>query len=88
MRDNTHFIVENGNDKILGTVGELIDKDGFSIKINKVDALPGTVFTISYVTKLRAITDLQESLSISDQGKDTGMLTISLTGEDPVLIKK
>ncbi|HGC5871141.1 TPA: GNVR domain-containing protein, partial [Klebsiella pneumoniae] len=44
--------------------------------------------TISYVTKLRAITDLQESLSISDQGKDTGMLTISLTGEDPVLIKK
>lgn len=88
MRDNTHFIVENGNDKILGTVGELINKDGFSIKINKVDALPGTVFTISYVTKLRAITDLQESLSISDQGKDTGMLTISLTGEDPVLIKK
>ncbi|SWN60974.1 polysaccharide biosynthesis tyrosine autokinase [Klebsiella pneumoniae] len=88
VRDNTHFIVENGNDKILGTVGELINKDGFSIKINKVDALPGTVFTISYVTKLRAITDLQESLSISDQGKDTGMLTISLTGEDPVLIKK
>lgn len=39
VRDNTHFIVENGNDKILGTVGELINKDGFSIKINKVDAL-------------------------------------------------
>ncbi|MDM7272823.1 GNVR domain-containing protein, partial [Klebsiella grimontii] len=37
-------------------------------------------------SKLKAITNLQQSLAISDQGKDTGMLTISLTGEDPILI--
>ncbi|HDU3740733.1 TPA: polysaccharide biosynthesis tyrosine autokinase, partial [Klebsiella pneumoniae subsp. pneumoniae] len=42
---------------------------------------------ISYVPKLKAITSLQKVLSVNDQAKDTGMLTISLTGDDPKLIK-
>nr|HCI9119069.1 polysaccharide biosynthesis tyrosine autokinase [Klebsiella quasipneumoniae] len=36
---------------------------------------------------LKAITSLQKVLSVNDQAKDTGMLTISLTGDDPKLIK-
>ncbi|HEB8713783.1 TPA: tyrosine-protein kinase, partial [Klebsiella pneumoniae] len=32
--------------------------------------------------------DLQNTLSVADQGKDTGMLTISLTGEDPSIIER
>ncbi|HBI8212099.1 TPA: polysaccharide biosynthesis tyrosine autokinase, partial [Escherichia coli] len=32
------------------------------------------------------INDLQEVLSVSDQGKDTGMLTLMLSGDDPALI--
>ncbi|HDZ2170524.1 TPA: tyrosine-protein kinase, partial [Klebsiella pneumoniae] len=35
-----------------------------------------------------AISDLQNTLSVADQGKDTGMLTISLTGEDPSIIER
>ncbi|MBK4631833.1 tyrosine-protein kinase, partial [Enterobacter hormaechei] len=31
---------------------------------------------------------LQKNLTVLDQGKDTGMLTLSLTGEDPILITK
>ncbi|HDY6688318.1 TPA: tyrosine-protein kinase, partial [Klebsiella pneumoniae] len=34
------------------------------------------------------ISDLQNTLSVADQGKDTGMLTISLTGEDPSIIER
>jgi tyrosine-protein kinase Etk/Wzc len=30
--------------------------------------------------KVKAISDLQESLTVNDQGKDTGILTISLNG--------
>ncbi|HHM1010821.1 TPA: GNVR domain-containing protein, partial [Klebsiella pneumoniae] len=36
----------------------------------------------------KAISDLQNTLSVADQGKDTGMLTISLTGEDPSIIER
>ncbi|MCV5348979.1 tyrosine-protein kinase, partial [Escherichia coli] len=36
---------------------------------------------------LRAITDIQKNLSITDQGKDTGILLLSLTGDDPELTK-
>ena len=31
---------------------------------------------------------MQNTLSVADQGKDTGMLTISLTGEDPSIIER
>lgn len=49
--------------------------------------MPGSKFTVEYVSKLKAITDLQNTFSVVDQGKDTGMLTLSLTGDDPELIK-
>ncbi|HBX2706174.1 TPA: tyrosine-protein kinase, partial [Klebsiella pneumoniae] len=56
-------------------------------KVNKLDAKPGTSFIIGYVSRLKAITDLQEKLSVTDQGKDTGMLTLSLNGDNPQLIE-
>ncbi|MBX9265327.1 tyrosine-protein kinase, partial [Klebsiella pneumoniae] len=45
-------------------------------------------FTIDYISRLKAITDLQENLTIVDQGKDTGILSISLTGDNKELISK
>ncbi|EGI1257337.1 tyrosine-protein kinase, partial [Escherichia coli] len=47
---------------------------------------PGTKFNVIYRSRLKAINDLQEVLSVSDQGKDTGMLTLMLSGDDPALI--
>lgn len=37
---------------------------------------------------MKAITDLQDDIAVADQGKDTGMLTLSLTGDNPVLIER
>ena len=48
----------------------------------------GSIFTISYVSRLKSISELQKSLTVADQGKDTGILTLSLNGPDPVLIEK
>ncbi|EOF9277556.1 polysaccharide biosynthesis tyrosine autokinase, partial [Klebsiella pneumoniae] len=69
-------------------VGKLLDSDGISLNVASIDAEPGTVFSITYVSKLKAITDLQNSFTVIDEGKDTGMLTLSLIGEDPELIEK
>ena len=90
------LIVENGNKytitdgqyNYIGIVGNLLEGKGFTIKIEKIDAKPGSVFSVNYISRLKAITNLKELLSVSDQGKDTGILTISMTGDNPLLIKK
>ncbi|HAG7451524.1 polysaccharide biosynthesis tyrosine autokinase [Escherichia coli] len=88
VRDKNNFSVHSDDFTITGKVGELIDEKGISLKIDEIDAKPGTEFVIGYVSKLKAITDLQEVLNVTDQGKDTGILTLSLTGDDPVLIER
>ncbi|HCD4380041.1 TPA: tyrosine-protein kinase, partial [Klebsiella pneumoniae] len=57
------------------------------INIEEIDASKDAEFTVTYVSKLQAITDLQNSFSVVDQGKDTGMLTLSLAGSNDELIK-
>lgn len=87
VKDNKNYDISYGEFNISGKVGELIDDKGISLKISSIDAKPGTEFTVSYVSRLTAITGLQDLLSVTDQGKDTGMLTLSLTGDNPVLTK-
>ena len=58
------------------------------IKVDSITAPKGTTFSVSYVSKLKAISDLQDILTVADQGKDTGILTLSLTGDNPKLIEK
>lgn len=88
VKNDKEFTITGEDFTIEGHVGDLIERKNFSIKIDAIDAEPKTSFTVSYVSKLKAITDLQEVLSVADQGKDTGMLAISLTGADPELIVK
>lgn len=86
--DPTHYIFSGSGFELKGTVGELIDGNGVSIKVDSIDASVGTTFNISLVTRLKAITDLQKMFAVTDQGKDTGILTLTVTGDNPVLIKK
>ncbi|MFH2502124.1 polysaccharide biosynthesis tyrosine autokinase [Klebsiella indica] len=88
VKDKNHYSVTFNDKQMSGAVGSLLDGNGIALKIDSIDAEPGSEFIISYVSKLKAITDLQEVLSVADQGKDTGMLTLSLTGSDPQLLEK
>lgn len=85
--NNNEYIIKIDDQSLKGKVGELLDGRYLSIKVDRIDAKPGTEFIVAYVSRLKAITDLQEMLSVSDQGKDTGMLSLSLTGDNPVLIE-
>jgi len=70
-----------------GTVGELLTEQGVSLMVDRIDAKPGTQFNVAYQTRLDAITGLQNTLNVADQGKDTGMLNLTLAGPNPTLIK-
>ncbi|OLL60935.1 polysaccharide biosynthesis tyrosine autokinase [Klebsiella pneumoniae] len=88
VKDKMHYSVTFNDKKMSGEVGVLLNTHGISLKVDNIEADSGSVFTITYVSKLRAITDLQEVFSVTDQGKDTGMLNLSLTGPDPRLLEK
>jgi tyrosine-protein kinase Etk/Wzc len=87
VEDNHHFHITGNGIDAHGQVGELLENKGISILVSKMDALPGTSFNITYLTYLEAINNLAKSFSAVDIGKDTGILNLTLTGDDPVLIK-
>ncbi|WP_336185609.1 polysaccharide biosynthesis tyrosine autokinase [Klebsiella grimontii] len=86
--DNSHYVLTIDSQELKGKVGELVEKNGISIKVDSIDSPNGTKYDISSISRLKAITELQKSFSVVDQGKDTGILALTLTGKDPVLIKK
>jgi tyrosine-protein kinase Etk/Wzc len=71
-----------------GEVGKLLSKDGISILVNDIDADIGDSFTIIKESELEVRNDILKSLSIEDAGKDTGVLSLTFLGSDPILIKK
>ncbi|HDY6938603.1 TPA: tyrosine-protein kinase, partial [Klebsiella pneumoniae] len=87
VNDKTYEISGN-NFSAIGKVGETLQKQGYEILINEINAEPGTRFSISYLSRLKAINNLQEAFNVADQGKDTGVLNLTLTGENPILVAK
>ncbi|EIW6516961.1 polysaccharide biosynthesis tyrosine autokinase, partial [Escherichia coli] len=67
---------------------EEVHTNGLSILVDSIDSKPGQQFKIKYYSKLEAINRLQNALKVTDQGKDTGMLSLILTGDNPDLISK
>ncbi|AVR05028.1 polysaccharide biosynthesis tyrosine autokinase [Pluralibacter gergoviae] len=88
IRDKRHYTVSGDDFSVDGKVGELLNTNGISLLVEAIDANPGDEFIVTQLTKLKAIKDLQEVLTVSDQGKDTGMLSLTLTGDNPDLISK
>ncbi|AXS49790.1 polysaccharide biosynthesis tyrosine autokinase [Klebsiella pneumoniae] len=88
IKDDKHFTVEGDGFNVDGIKGEMLDKDKLRILITEINAEPGASFEVKYLSRLKAINNLLEAFNVSDQGKDTGMLGLTLTGTDPNLISK
>lgn len=88
VKDKRHYRVAFNDKEIDGEVGVLLDSNGLSLMVDNIEADSGAKFNISYISKLKAITELQNYFSVADQGKDTGMLSLSMTGPYPLLLEK
>lgn len=88
VKDQKHYIVEGDDFIATGTVGELLNGNGISLLISTIDAQPGEKFVVSQFTRIKAIINLQKLFTVNDQGKDTGMLNLVLTSDDPELAMK
>lgn len=86
---NQQYTVEAGDTvKFTGTIGQLENYNGITLLVSDIVAEPGTVFRIKKLNQLTAINGLLDNFSVADKGKDTGVLALSLEGEDPVLTAK
>lgn len=72
----------------MGEVGQLFQKEGVTLLVDEMHAKPGETFVITEFSRLAAMDRLLESLVVADQGKDTGMLELKLSGEDKAQITK
>ncbi|MBY8035687.1 polysaccharide biosynthesis tyrosine autokinase [Vibrio fluvialis] len=87
VKDRTSFKLFRDDKEVLtGDVGQSYSKDGYRIFVSSVKAKPGDVFYISKRSKLDAIAFLNSNLSIEEKGKNTGIISLTLTGEDKELI--
>lgn len=86
--DEQHYTLSKDGEELLsGTVGEFSSNKGVAILVSQIDAKPNTVFNVTKHTELQVINDILSNFSVADKGKDTGMLELSLQGDDPALIE-
>lgn len=76
-------LIRDDDDVILqGRVGELVVSGKYSLFVLEIKSYDGFEFTIRKRNRLEAIEWLKESLSLTEQGKKTGILKLTFEGEN------
>jgi tyrosine-protein kinase Etk/Wzc len=56
--------------------------------VDRLEAGPGAQFTVKQLSKSRVIEQLQSIMSVTEEGKQSGIIIVKLQGSDPELISK
>ncbi|MGR5488377.1 tyrosine-protein kinase, partial [Vibrio alfacsensis] len=78
---------EDGKLVLVGRTGELAENGDWQLFVRHIDAEQGSQFMLSKRSRLEAIQWLQQTLSISERSKQTGILQLTFEGEDKTQIK-
>ena len=68
-----------------GAVGQPAQGNGVSMLVNRLVARSGTRFDVSGSNEVNTIRRFQSGLTVSDDGKDTGVVRITFSNRDPVV---
>lgn len=77
----------DGRKVLIGKMGELAQANGYQLFVTDLQAVKGAEFALSKISRLDAIQNLQSNLAVAEQGKQTGILQLSMTGENRADIK-
>ncbi|MDA7746711.1 polysaccharide biosynthesis tyrosine autokinase [Psychromonas sp.] len=80
------ILTPEGDKLATGLVGETIEKNGYRLFVQQLNAPDGMQFVINKRSKLDSIQWLQQNLQVSERGKQTGILSLSFSGENRKLI--
>lgn len=83
LENGAYRLSHDGEELLQGKAGELVQsKDGISLLVADLQGEAGQRFTLTKLPTLQVINDLQQNLMVSEKGKKTGMLALSLNGDD------
>lgn len=78
---------KESNIALKGKVGSPLhvqtDNGPIELKINQLAAQPGAQFLVRRTSRLALIEEVQKNLVVVEQGKQSGIIGVSLQGEDP-----
>ncbi|MGU3525289.1 polysaccharide biosynthesis tyrosine autokinase [Enterobacteriaceae bacterium C23F] len=80
------YLLSGEGFELEGQTGKPLQKEGVSLLVTAINAEPGARFTLTRLTRLKAITDMQKAFTVQERSRDTGMLDLTMVGEDPQLI--
>ncbi|MDB2179288.1 tyrosine-protein kinase Wzc [Citrobacter farmeri] len=82
LNDKRYELSSDGGFSARGQLGQPLSKDGVTMVVSEIHARPDTEFTVTKFSTLGMINNLQNNLTVTENGKDTGVLSLSFTGED------
>ncbi|MDR9888815.1 polysaccharide biosynthesis tyrosine autokinase [Pseudenterobacter timonensis] len=86
--DRTHFRVEGAGIHAQGETGKPLYQAGVTLEVKNITAAPGDQFSLSKQTRLEAINTLNTALTVTELAKQSGMLSLTLTGTHPEKLEK
>ncbi|MBL4243938.1 polysaccharide biosynthesis tyrosine autokinase [Vibrio fluvialis] len=78
----TYQLVSDDRVILEGKAGELAEKNGYELFVTDVESTDGFEFAVTKRSELDAIEWIKQNLSVSERGKQTGILELSFTGEN------
>lgn len=88
LNDKSYQLVSDGGFSVRGQVGKVLEHDGVTMLVEAIHASPESQFTVSKFSTLGMINTLQNNLMVTETGKDTGVLSLTFTGEDREKIRQ
>lgn len=88
LNDKSYQLVSDGGFSARGQVGKVLEHDGVTMLVEAIHASPESQFTVSKFSTLGMINTLQNNLMVTETGKDTGVLSLTFTGEDREQIRQ
>ncbi|PAA23212.1 MULTISPECIES: polysaccharide biosynthesis tyrosine autokinase [Pseudomonas] len=80
-----NFVLKDEDNNILAEakVGELYNKEGIKLLVERLRANPGTEFSVTRDPRLTAILNYQKVLDVAERGKESGMISLALESTEP-----
>lgn len=77
-----YSLTSDGGFSARGEVGQPLSQDGVTMLVSAIQAANDSEFTVTKFSTLGMINNLQNNLSVTENGKDTGVLSLTYIGED------
>lgn len=81
--ENGRYRLEGDNVDAEGMTGKPFALNGISLFVTDISASTGDTFELKTSSRLEAINALNKRLTVAESAKQSGMLTLTLTGEKP-----